>query len=87
MNGLTYELTWDGNTVWVNGSDGSNLGRFGRLGYDIHKTGAEQVETGKVCIFCTHAKTTMADWGVWRAKITEFSGLAVPDAARPKWLS
>jgi hypothetical protein len=49
------EVTSDGQTVWVNGSNGA-IGRFGVLGVDIHN------EANDDCLDCSHKRTTIEDW-------------------------
>lgn len=79
---MKYDITSDGVTVWVNGEDGL-LGRFGRMGIDVHHPPTEQFQTGE-CLFCTHARTNHGDWNVFVAKMKEHFGINVPEEHRPR---
>ena len=48
--------------VWVNGPNGDCLGRFGRMGVDVHRSAAEQMAGLGECLDCTHAPVTAKDW-------------------------
>lgn len=71
----------DGVTVWVNGPT-SLLGRFGRLGIDIHQPLDEQKTKGE-CLFCTHGPTTKEDWDLFVVKMKEYFGIRVPRHVMP----
>lgn len=65
-------VSGDGATVWVNGPDGSCIGRFSkRFGIDVHHTGTRQAEEGAECIYCTHAPAGQTEWDTFRAKMLE----------------
>ncbi len=68
-------ITSDGVTVWVNGASGL-LGRFGRNGIDIHRPASEQQTKGE-CLFCTHEKTTPADWEMFVRGMQTHHGIFV----------
>jgi len=46
-------------TVWVN--RGACIGRFGRMGIDIHREPEDAMALGE-CLLCTHKPTTKDDW-------------------------
>jgi hypothetical protein len=78
-----YEISTDGRTVWVNSA--VCLGRFGRLGIDVHKDITEQMaRTGTECLFCTHTPTTRADWDLFVVKMKELHGVIVPQKYMPR---
>lgn len=80
-----YELLYDGKTVWVNGLDGSNLGRFSRMGYDVHHPVEKQMK-GDVCLLCTHSLPDLKGWVLWRDRMEAMTGLKINDEAKPKWV-
>lgn len=82
MEPLVHDITSDDRTVWVNGATGL-LGRFGKMGIDIHRPLTEQQESGE-CLFCTHEPTTAEDWDVFVVKMKELYGVDVPDSHRPR---
>lgn len=87
---IEYELQLSAlkNAVWIHScSDGSTVGRFGRMGIDLHNTVTEQQEGMPECRFCTHGQPSMADWQLFRSKAQEFWGVSVPDDAfDERWL-
>ncbi len=76
-----HEITSDGKSVWVNGSEGL-LGRFGPNGIDVHQPATAQL-TGGECLHCSHARTTRADWDVFVQKMKEHWGILVPQDVMP----
>ena len=59
---MNYEVQVGLNAVWVNVETGECLGRFGKMGIDVHQTVAKQMEGYPQCLFCTHSATTKKDW-------------------------
>jgi hypothetical protein len=62
---LGYEINVDATrgVVWVNGFDGSCIGRFSkRFGIDVHRTSTAQLAGEGECLMCTHQP---ADHGAW----------------------
>jgi hypothetical protein len=82
---LPHDITSDGKTVWVNGSEGA-LGRFGLNGIDVHQPRIAGEEHGE-CLHCTHERTTRADWDVFVAKMFEHFGITVPQQHMPERLA
>jgi len=72
--------------VWIHASDGSTVGRFGRMGIDLHNTVTEQMSGKPECRFCTHGQPTAHDWQLFREKAKEWWGVGVPDDAFDKTL-
>lgn len=69
----------DGKTVWVTGSDGSNIGRFSKtFGMDVHTTVTEQMAGSGQCLHCTHGRPGPAEWELFREKILTHYGIEVP---------
>lgn len=65
--------------VWIHsGQDGSTVGRFGRMGIDLHNTVTEMLEGAPECRLCTHGKPTRSDWTLFREKALEWWGVCVP---------
>lgn len=79
-----HQILTDGRTVWVNGPDASNLGRFGPGGVDVHRTFEEQLETGEQCLFCKEGPTEERDWKPFVDAMREFHGVEVPDMVKPR---
>ena len=73
------ELSQTRNAVWIHScDDGSTVGRFGRMGVDIHTSVTEQRGGASECRLCTHGKVTRADWDLFREKALEFWQVTVP---------
>jgi hypothetical protein len=64
--------------VWIHASDGSTVGRFGKLGVDLHNTATEQLNGMPQCRLCTHGKVNRSDWDLFREKALEWWGVVVP---------
>lgn len=79
-------LTTDGRTVWVNDRNGHCIGRFSIFGIDIHNTFEVQNQTGKECLYCTHKRTDINDWELFKTKMYELHGIEVPETCKPKRL-
>lgn len=77
---LLYEiqLSVTRNAVWIHASDGSTVGRFGRMGIDLHNTVTEQLAGKPQCRLCTHGQPSAADWQLFRDKALEWWGVEVP---------
>ena len=66
-------------TVWVNGPDGSCIGRFSkRFGIDVHRTATAQLAGKGECIVCTHSPADHAAWLLFVRAMQEHHGVAVP---------
>lgn len=64
--------------VWIHASDGSTVGRFGRLGVDLHNTITDQMAGEPECRLCTHGPVTQNEWHLFREKAKEWWGVVVP---------
>lgn len=84
---MQHEIQTDGRAVWVSGADGSNLGRFGRWGVDVHTTIEAQMNGAGQCLVCTHGHTTLSDWRTFQHGMLEHHGVVVPDDVMPAFLS
>jgi hypothetical protein len=72
------EIVSDGRTVWINGgATGGAIGRFGPNGIDVHSLDTTS------CLYCTHAKTYVGDWAIFKAKMLEHHGVIVDEGHRP----
>ena len=76
-----YQIATDSVTVWVNGV--SCLGRFGRLGIDIHRSITDEQKTKGECLFCTHGETTVRDWYTFVEKMYDLHHIVVPARYKP----
>lgn len=86
---ITYEVQTSESKVaiWVHASDGSTVGRFGKMGIDIHNTVTEQLAGKPECRLCTHGHVSETEWTLFREKALEFWGVNIPkDAIDPKIL-
>lgn len=82
-----FQIDSDGKTVWVNGPDGSCLGRFGALGVDIHRTMEDQLSGKGQCMLCTHGSTGDAEWDLFVAGMKHHHGIAVSPRHKPARLT
>lgn len=80
---LTYQVQISAcrQTVWIHSSDGSTVGRFGRMGVDLHNTVTEQMAGKPQCRLCTHGEPTLADWVMFRERALAWWGVDVPQNA------
>lgn len=80
MSGNEYELQISElrDAVWIHASDGSTVGRFGRMGVDLHNTITEMMQGMPQCRLCTHSKPSAQDWQLFRDKAKEWWGVDVP---------
>src|SRR5215204_2875570 len=81
------EILTDGFTIWVNCEDtGQALGRFSRLGIDVHKAVADQVQGKSTCLACTSKTPELEDWRTFRELMQNHHGAEVPQSYLPRWL-
>ncbi len=80
---MRYELQLSASrdAVWIHASDGSTVGRFGRMGVDLHNCLTDQLAGASECRLCTHQRPSMADWELFRSKVLEWWGVKVPEDA------
>lgn len=72
-------------TVWINGADGSCIGRFSkRFGIDVHRTATTQLAGESECILCTHEPSDRTSWSRFIDAMLEHHAVAVPDDL-PSW--
>lgn len=86
---VEYELQLSelGDCVWVHATDGSTVGRFGRMGIDLHNSLTDQIAGMPECRLCTHGQPTVADWDLFRGRVLEWFGIDVPTTAfDARWL-
>lgn len=73
------QTTENKRALWVHDStDGSTVGRFGRMGVDIHNSVTDQMNGKPECLFCTHGKAGVEDWELFRKKAKELWDLNIP---------
>lgn len=81
-----HEIAWDGRTVWVNhGKSGMSIGRFSKVGAEVHKDIDKQVESGDPCLEC-FKDPTLAGWQRWCASVSKNYQAVVPHDALPNFL-
>lgn len=79
-DGAAYQvqLSSDGATLWVNGPDGSAVGRFAkRFGIDVHRSGTEQMKGLGECLFCTHTPPGEGEWHEFVEAMRRHYGLQI----------
>lgn len=87
---LTYEVQYSQSrdVVWVHCSDGSTVGRFGKMGIDIHHSVTDQMKGQPECKLCTHGRVTQEAWDLFRFEAHAQWGVIVdPDAFDPKFFN
>lgn len=80
---LEYEvqLSASRDAVWVHASDGSTVGRFGKMGIDIHSSVTDQMNGASQCDLCTHGLVTAQDWATFRKEASARWGVKIPEEA------
>lgn len=79
VSGYEVQLSEGRNAVWIHSlADGSTVGRFGRMGVDLHNSITDQRQGMSECRLCTHGPVTRADWQLFREKALEWWGVDVP---------
>jgi hypothetical protein len=79
----THEIVWDGRCVWVNDDTGCCIGRFTRMGVDVHKTGPDQLETGQQCLDCFHDADPRKSWNRFVVSMRAHHAIDIPADAKP----
>ena len=64
--------------VWIHCSDGSTVGRFGKMGLDLHNSVTEQLTGARECRLCSHTPVTFEDWQLFREKARDWWSVDVP---------
>lgn len=82
----TAQIIADGRVVWVNAPDGSCIGRFGRLGVDVHRSVTAQLAGEPECLVCTHGKMTPAEWALFVDAMAEQHNVTIEDRHVPRFL-
>lgn len=82
MNQNEYTVESDGITVWVNTAH-ECIGRFGKMGIDIHNTIEEQMAGSAQCLECTHGPVTLKDWEQFKTSMLAHYGAIVSDKHKP----
>lgn len=78
-----FEVLTDTRTVWVNGADGMNLGRYGPRGVDVHVNFDGQL-AGGYCADCfVRTDDPRADWDRFRESMKRVHDIDVSDGFRP----
>lgn len=85
---IEHEVCSNTQTVWVNsGVTGCCLGRFSKMGIDIHHDVDIQQETGRQCLDCTHTKPTVNDWYHFIREMLAVYDVHVDEEHRPEWIN
>lgn len=83
---MKFEIISDGRTMWVNASDGCNIGRFSRRSMEIHRNFKDQIETGEECLNCTHGLSDLNTWKNFKLGMLKHYGLKIAEKHKPKFL-
>ncbi len=86
MTAPQVQIDTGANAVWVNTATYC-IGRFGRMGIDIHRDLGAQTDGQGECLLCTHGAVSEADWDAFVAGMLEHHGVTVPASAKPDWWS
>lgn len=79
---MRFEIESDGTTVWVNTD--ICLGRFGRMGVDIHH-GAEGQKQGLHCLDCFVRTASLdEDWNRFKASMLAHHAIQISDNFKPR---
>lgn len=82
-----YEVSSDGETVWVNGIVGC-VARFGPTGYDWNNGDTVGAAKGSETFgFSTRRQTNTKDWKSFVGMVEEMFEIALSDSHRPTRLS
>lgn len=79
------EILWDGRTVWVN-LRGASVGRFSRMGIDVHSSPEKQLEGGSPCLDCRR-DASLDGWAAFVAGMHRYHGVEIPTEAMPEFLA
>lgn len=83
---MNYDVFSNGDTVWVNASDGCCIARFSPRGIDIHHN-AEQQMAGKTCLDCSPGPCRESDWDRFRAVMKEKYSITIEERHKPRKLA
>lgn len=75
------QLSDSRDAVWVHASDGSTVGRFGKMGIDIHSSITEQLNGAPQCDLCTHGRVTAKEWATFRTEASLRWGVTIDEDA------
>lgn len=76
------EISKQRDAIWIHSfEDGSTVGRFGKMGVDIHNTVTEQLAGADQCRLCTHGRVGIKEWDLFREKALEFWNINIPKDA------
>ena len=81
------QIQSDGKVVWINDSDGCNIGRFSRNGIDIHHRAEQQIAGGKQCLDCKAGPCTEADWEYFKAGMLKNYNVLIENKHKPRNLA
>jgi hypothetical protein len=82
---MDFKIIYAERAVWINDETGC-LGRFGRLGVDVHRIMEQQMEGLPVCLACTHEPTSLDDWELFKDAMLKYHNVDLWDAPVPEWL-
>lgn len=82
---MTVEVMYDGRTVWIN-DGGCCIGRFSKMGIDVHHGMTTQMRLGVSCLDCKAGPTTITDWRAFTASMLEHYGVAIEEKCMPTFL-
>ena len=83
---VLYEIVYAPNEVWINNNSGTRLGRFGKMGVDVYRSAKKQLWGDTDTAYCSHSKTTKADWLRFRQEMRNYHKINVAPEPIPAWL-
>jgi hypothetical protein len=85
MKGI--EILTDGRTVWVNADPGICIGRFSRLGAEVHNDFEAMTQGGKECLERWHGRMTTKHWVRWVSSMRRHYGIDIGNEYAPRFLN
>lgn len=81
-----FEVLGDGRTVWVNSPVGICVGRFTKMGVDVHVDFEKQVQ-GEHCLDCfKHQGDFVTSWQRFVSSMNRHYGVSIPENLKPSYV-
>ncbi len=80
-----FQITTDGNVIWVTDRKGCTVARFSKTGIDVHYGFEEQLKRGVACVDCRGVQLSPAAWDDFVDSVKKHHGVQLPEMFRPDW--